>query len=95
MSTYTTRANTNDALTTAQLWQLVSPDSDYWDPQWVPEAPINNLMWGRIDGRWDRAVAIAGDRMTGPLFLSGPPETPSSAIRKMDIDFTDIDGGWY
>lgn len=33
-------------------------------------APEDGTMYGRIDGGWGRAVAVAGDVMNGPLFLS-------------------------
>jgi C1q domain len=46
----------------------------------VTEAPVDTLVYGRKDAAWVRAVAVAGDTMTGSLLLpNGTVTTPSLA----------------
>lgn len=68
------------------------------DPDdYVEEAPIDSRMWGRINGVWDLAVALAGAVMQGRLFLVGDPQDPMEAVplQYLEAQSDEIDGGHY
>lgn len=58
----------------------------------IAEAPTGGLMYGRQSSAWARAVAVAGDTMTGPLTmqstltLHADPVNPLEAATKQYVD---------
>ena len=58
-------------------------------PVGIPEPPANALMYGRVNtppGAWARAVALAGDVMTGFLTLVADPLIALHAATKQYVD---------
>jgi hypothetical protein len=50
------------------------------------DSPFDGSAYGRDDAHWVRVVQVAGDRMTGPLYLPAPPVLPSEAANKEYVD---------
>lgn len=62
----------------------------------IPEAPRDGRLYGRINRIWEEAVAIRGSSMTGELLLADDPEQDTEAATKRYVDaLRDIDGGTY
>lgn len=64
------------------VWVITSP------PGAAPDPPANDLVYGRKkptsgSAAWARAVAVAGDTMTGPLIVA--PATGSAAVNLQAI----------
>lgn len=65
------------------------------DVNYVTEAPLDHRFWGRINGVWDLAVALAGAIMQGRLYLAGDPVDPLEAVTLRYANSLNIDGGYY
>lgn len=73
-------------------------DGNKWTPAPVTggDAPADGGIYGRFNNTWQRAVARAGDTMTGLLTLSGAPTNPLHAATKTYVDTaigTAVSGG--
>lgn len=42
----------------------------------IPDAPFDGSMYGRNNGAWQHALALAGGALTGPLLLAADPTAP-------------------
>lgn len=75
----------------------VPPQTFAGDQDYVEEAPIDNRFWGRINGVWDLAVALAGAVMQGRLYLAADPTDPMEAVTLQyhQANQGTIDGGSY
>lgn len=65
----------------------------------IPEAPINGVTYGRLDGNWVPVLGLAGgvtNQMSGPLILApGVPTNPNQAISLAFVQNMNIDEGTY
>lgn len=62
----------------------------------IPEAPINGVTYGRLNGGWTPVLPLAGGTMTGPLILApGTPTDPNQAVPFSYILNLHIDEGTY
>jgi hypothetical protein len=62
----------------------------------IPDAPINGVTYGRLNGAWVPVLNLAGGTMTGPLILApGTPTDPNQAISLSYIQNLHIDEGTY
>ena len=52
----------------------------------IPEAPADGFTYGRNDGAWLRALALAGGTLTGPLLLAADPGAALGAATKQYVD---------
>ena len=73
------------------LYGRYGPPTGQWAPITVggggiTDAPTDGGLYGRQSGVWTRAVALAGDTMTGQLILPGSPTNSLGAATKADVD---------
>ena len=61
--------------------------------QLTSDAPNDGTLYGRRNAAWTAAVQRAGDTMTGPLILSGPPALDLQAVTKLYVDAMRPAGG--
>jgi hypothetical protein len=62
----------------------------------IPEAPLNGITYGRMNGAWVPVLPLSGGTMTGPLILApGTPTDPNQAISLSYIQNLHIDEGIY
>jgi hypothetical protein len=53
-----------------------------------PEAPVDSTLYGRIDTTWQRALALAGGTMTGPIVLAGNATAPLQPVALQQLSTT-------
>ena len=64
-----------------QKWKATTPPVAA-----LPDASPDNTTYGRKNNAWSRAVALAGDTMTGSLVLNGDPSVALGAVTKQYVD---------
>jgi hypothetical protein len=82
------------------LWKQASGSAGTGPGGGIPEAPINGVTYGRLNGGWAPVLNLQGGTMTGPIFLApGPPTDPNSAMSFSHVEFMlanlHIDEGTY
>lgn len=82
------------------LWKVFGGDGDGGSgpgpSTGIPDAPINGVTYGRLNGAWVPVLNLAGGTMTGPLILApGAPTDPNQAISLSYIQNLHIDEGTY
>lgn len=62
----------------------------------LPEAPIDGVTYGRLDGNWVPVLGLNGGTMTGPLILApGPITNANQAVTLNFVENMNIDEGTY
>jgi hypothetical protein len=62
----------------------------------IPDAPINGITYGRLNGAWTPVLPLSGGTMSGPIILPpGTPTNPNSAISLAVLQALVIDEGTY
>lgn len=55
-------------------------------PGGLGEAPTDGKLYGRSTSAWLAGVKLAGDTMTGPLFMAADPINPLGTATKQYVD---------
>jgi len=84
----------------AGLWKQSSGGAGTGPGGGVPEAPINGVTYGRLNGGWVPVLGLGGATMTGPLILApGVPTNPNQAVSLSFVQNTianlSVDEGTY
>jgi len=65
----------------------------YAQANFVPEAPLDGILYGRANGQWIEAggagggfLLLSGGTMTGPLILAADPTSPLGAVTRQYVE---------
>ena len=78
------------------LWKQFQGGTGTGGAGGIPDAPINGITYGRLNGAWTPVLPLSGGTMTGPIILPpGLPSNPNAAVSLAVLQNMAIDEGVY